>query len=116
MDAEKIVSYFMSGKYVVWEDDKVDAPLTPAYLQAHAVLIADTLEYAIDACEKLHDHERSRLGRAVTRYRISSSALAEDWVCSEDLPLNQMEDVIDGFPLSPNEKSAAKEHLRKTKE
>ena len=111
MNAREIFSYYERGKYLVWVDDKIDKKMTPEYLETHTLFIAPSLDYAFDTCRKLQSKEREKTGRAITRYRISSSELAEDHVCTEDLTRDQMEATIDTWPVTPEEQAAAKRYL-----
>jgi len=66
------------------------------------VAIVESRDYGIYICDMIHEKERQKHGRSVTRYRIS--AIGDDYVCSEDLNEEQSNLIINNMPLSPEDK------------
>ena len=111
MKFPEIIANLREGKYVVWIDDKQDAPLDPEYLEAHFVAFVDSIDGGYKFCDELHTGERNQYGRAITRYRISG--LHEDQICSEDLTVEEITRITENLPMSEADRTHAMEHLKK---
>lgn len=111
MEFAEISLKLKEGKYVVWVDDKQDAPLTPEYLEAHFVAFADSTDDGYELCGKLQKQEREQEGRATTRYRISG--LNGDYVCSEDLSAEDAIRIAETLPMAEEDRRRVAEQLKK---
>ena len=110
MKAKEIVEYAKKCKYILWVDDKIDAELTPDYIEKNTIAIVGDIDYGILICDRLHEKERSNLGRALTRFRISGPS---EYVCSEDLSEEQAKKIIGAMNIADKEKIMADFGMKK---
>ena len=108
---KKIISALKRGKYIVFVDDKLDAPVDAVYLEKKTVAIADDRKAAEKICEEYQEKERKERGRAFTRYRISDGK--SDYVCTEDLEAEDVISIAEKLPLSQEDREKVVSHLKK---
>lgn len=110
MKSGKILDALKRGKYIIFVDDKKDAPLTLEYLETNFVTLVGSPDEGYTFCQGLQNQERSEKGRATTRYRISRPE--EEYVCLEDLAADDMKRIAEAAPTAPDDKKRIVKHLK----
>ena len=106
---EDVDNAVYGGKFLVWAADKSGNPPTKEYLAQNTRYIAETQQQGIEFCKTMHAIERIATGNAETRFYVSGRG--EDYICSEDLNRNIVEQLLSEKNVPPDKIDAILKEL-----